>query len=104
MKEEKSSLTPSHSVKYIGFLWDSVKMMVTFPQKKIESIIEDASKAFSKTSIQAHDLEVLLGKLNSIRFVFPQTLLFLRGLQRLQKGPQAEAWSQERQKACFVVS
>ena len=38
----KSAITPSKSVEYLGFIWDSNKMLVSLPQVKVEKIVSRA--------------------------------------------------------------
>ena len=83
IREEKSSLVPSHLVKYLGFWWDSENMTVFLPLAKKERIICDVNSFLEAGGLTVKNLERLLGRLESIRFVFPHAPVFYRALQRL---------------------
>ena len=83
IREEKSSLVPSHIVKYLGFWWNSKSMTVSIPSKRISRIVDDASSFLAAGGLTVKDLERLIGRLESCRFVFQDAPLFYRSLQRL---------------------
>ena len=82
IREEKSSLIPSQKVKYLGFLWDSHRMEVSLPEDKIKKIVDQVTKILVDGGLTVKDLERLLGRLESVRFVFRDAPLFYRALQR----------------------
>lgn len=83
IREEKSSLVPSHIVKYLGFWWDSQNMIVYLPSKKFNKISSDVDSFLEAGGLSVKNLERLLGRLESIRFVFENAPLFYRSMQRL---------------------
>lgn len=47
---EKSSLTPSQSIEYLGFCIDSVNMIVSLPEGKMNNLIEEAKSLYNSSS------------------------------------------------------
>ena len=77
----KSSLTPSHSLIHLGFLWDSVNFSLAVPEEKVLKIQRFASFLLSSSPISVRDISSFLGLLTSISPAFPHTPLHLRGIQ-----------------------
>ena len=82
IREEKSSLVPSHEVKYLGFLWNSQTMEVSLPSAKIEKLVKQVGTVLDDGGLTVKNLQRLMGRLESIRFVFRDAPLFYRALQR----------------------
>eukprot|EP00161_Ancyromonas_sigmoides_P003068 TRINITY_DN127_c3_g2_i1.p2 TRINITY_DN127_c3_g2~~TRINITY_DN127_c3_g2_i1.p2 ORF type:complete len:611 (+),score=107.09 TRINITY_DN127_c3_g2_i1:406-2238(+) len=82
----KSEMTPSHVIKYLGFVLDTVSMTVSLPGKKRRDLRRSVSRWLAATeaggplpSIRA--LASLVGSLNSVRPAVPRALLFSGSLQ-----------------------
>ena len=78
VNEEKSFLVPSHRILHLGFNWDSIARTV-----KVKAISSRCEKALSAGYISAKDLERLMGRLESVRFVVRTAPVFYRNLQRV---------------------
>jgi len=82
IREEKSSLIPSHEVKYLGFLWNSETMKVSLPSAKVKKLVDQVGIILDDGGLTVKDLQRLMGRLESVRFVFQDAPLFYRALQR----------------------
>ena len=79
---EKSNFVPSQEVIHLGFIFNSKKMTISCPPPKIERLQE-----FSRTLLKAkvssvHDLERLIGTMESVRPSTPLAALKYRNLQK----------------------
>ena len=45
INQEKSVLSPSHTIQFLGFMVDSALMMISLPQKKVEDIAKACQAA-----------------------------------------------------------
>lgn len=50
INEEKSSLLPTQSVTFLGYVMDTVKMTVSLPQEKVQQILKEIQNLL----LQAH--------------------------------------------------
>lgn len=55
---EKSILDPRQVIPYLGFMIDTLKMMISLPQEKVHQIIQDCEWALQQTSLSVRDLDL----------------------------------------------
>ena len=79
---EKSVLTPSQKVTHLGFILDTVAMTITCPQDKVTKLQGRCLIALRNQCLTVHDLERLLGTMESVRPSTPLASLHYRHLQR----------------------
>ena len=63
----KSALTPWKTVEHLGFIWDSNKMLVSFPETKVDTTVSKAKRALREGGMTGGNLSSLLGLLESHR-------------------------------------
>ena len=79
---EKSVLIPSQTVTHLGFNLDTVAMIITCPQAKVTKLKDRCLIALRNQCITVHDLERMLGTMESVRPSTPLASLHYRHLQR----------------------
>ena len=79
---EKSNLIPSQQVVHLGFLIDTKAMTLTCPKDKVVRLQNLCSTALSDEHVTVHNLERMLGTMESVRPSTPLAPLHYRGLQR----------------------
>ena len=62
---EKSSLQPSQEITYLGFVFNSKEMLVTFTSEEREKILEPCKIFLKKDSFTIRELSILIGTLTS---------------------------------------
>lgn len=76
----KSHLTPSRSLKHLGFTWNSALMQLSVPEDKVSKI-----KSFASTLLSCdpslRNISSFLGTANSLSPAFPYAPLYFRKLQ-----------------------
>ncbi|KAJ8972565.1 hypothetical protein NQ314_000125 [Rhamnusium bicolor] len=60
---EKSQLTPSQEITYLGFTYDLIQMTVSLPLKKINSIKKGIKKYITKSSTTIRAFAKIIGVL-----------------------------------------
>ena len=86
---EKSVLTPSQQIEFLGLLLNTTSMCLTLPGHKIRTIRKEAALLLRQGNFSARKLAQFIGKLNAAsQAVFPAPL-FYRHLQRDLKGALA---------------
>ncbi|XP_044148680.1 uncharacterized protein LOC122937730 isoform X2 [Bufo gargarizans] len=81
---EKSCLTPSRRMEFLGFTVDSVAESLSLPAEKLRTIRKELRHALSTPSLSLRHLARIIGLLaSSIQAVFPAPLHY-RALQRLK--------------------
>ena len=80
---EKSSLIPTQRITHLGFILDSQSMTVSCPMEKIQRIQEKVRTALGSGHITVHDLERLLGLMESVRPATPLAAMHYRTVQKL---------------------
>lgn len=84
INREKSIMTLSRSLEFLGFTVDTVKSMLLLPAKKISKIRKEIRHVLNSESLTLRELARLLGLLSSsIQAIFPGPLHY-RALQRLK--------------------
>ena len=86
---EKSVLTPSQQIEFLGLLLNTTSMCLTLPGHKIRTIRKEAALLLRQGNFSARKLAQFIGKLNAAsQAVFPAPL-FYRHLQRDLQGALA---------------
>lgn len=76
---EKSNLSPTQKLEFLGMLLDSVQMTVSLPEKKTQSIQSDCRDMLRKGVTSVRNLAKLIGKLtSSVLAVSPAPLNYRR--------------------------
>ena len=87
----KSCMTPTTTIAHLGFIWNSVDMVLSLPQEKIDRIAGLAAGFIRNGGYTADELRSFLGRLESVRPVVQVAALHYRHLQYvlrpLRKGP-----------------
>ena len=81
IKPSKSNLVPTQSLQHVGFVWDTVKYVVSVPHDKVSSLQNLCSYALSAPSISLRSLAKIIGVIDSFRFGCPIAPLHYRSLQ-----------------------
>ena len=79
---EKSVFIPSQTVTHLGFIFDTVTMTISCPPDKLERLISKCRTPLKNGTISVHDMERLLGTMESVRPCTPLAALHYRSLQR----------------------
>ena len=79
---KKCSLIPSQIITHLGFIINTVTMTISCPADKIIRLRDKCADALSKKHISVHDLERLLGTMESVRPSTPLAALHYRSIQR----------------------
>ena len=79
---EKCNLIPSQRVTHLGFEIDTVAMSITCPMDKVIRLQSNCRVALFDKHITVHNLERLLGTMESVRPSTPLAALHYRSLQR----------------------
>ncbi len=84
VNREKSILTPTRQIQFLGFIINSELMTFSLPEAKVRSIIKDcrATAAQEKTSVR--NLARLLGKMSACSQAVLPAPLYYRNIQRLK--------------------
>lgn len=78
---EKSQLTPSHRIIYLGLIIDSMQMTFTLPEQKVQRTVAECQSAIRKGRVSVRELSRLIGRMSAtVMAVLPAPLCF-RGLQ-----------------------
>ena len=86
---EKSVVTPTQQIEFLGLVTDSRSMELSFPGKKLRQIRGEALKILSQPLVSTRTLSQLIGKLNAAaQAVVPAPLLY-RHLQGSLKSALA---------------
>lgn len=63
INKEKSNLLPSQKIKYLGFIYNTVTMTRSLPQKKINSLEKIIKNLLKKSQVKIRDFARLVGSL-----------------------------------------
>ena len=92
---EKSHLTPTQVITYLGFLIDLTNMTLTLPEEKVQRIISDCQAAALRGEVSVRELSKLIGRMSvTMLAVLPAPLCY-RGLQALKNRVFAASQSME---------
>ena len=64
----KSGIKPQQKKNHLGMIIDSIQMIVTLTQEKIDKLIDHAQNILAKNSVQIRSLASLVGQMNAARF------------------------------------
>ena len=79
---EKCNLVPSQKITHLGFEIDTVAMHITCPKDKVVRLQEKCRIALVNEHISVHNLERLLGTMESVKPSTPLAAMHYRSLQR----------------------
>jgi len=82
---EKSHLTPSQKVEYLGWLIDSQSMNLSLPEAKLQDLLTQCQLVITQNKVSARLLSRLIGKLNACVMAVLPAPLHYRQLQ-MQKA------------------
>ena len=82
---EKSSLTPSQEILYLGFVINSANMTVSLPMGKMDKLISQVSLLYNKTFCTIHDLAHVIGLIVSSFPAIQPAKLYYRELESLKQ-------------------
>ena len=82
--QKKSVFIPVQKLRFLGFLIDSVNMIVTLPDEKVENVIIECKKVYNKKYVSLRDLAKIIGILVLVFPAVEQGPLHYRTLE-LQK-------------------
>ena len=93
IKLEKCSLQPSQNFFFLGFLWDTNKMLCQLPEEKLLNIKALCRMILSKDQVAVKSLQRLMGCVIATRPAVPMSRARSRGIQRMvldhYKGKQS---------------
>ena len=78
---EKSDLSPSRSIEYLGMIIDTVSARAFPTEARIQKFLSLARKFLSQPSPPARRWQVLLGQMSSLKKLVPRARLRMRSLQ-----------------------
>ena len=92
---DKSSLTPSQQIHFLGFMIDSVLMTMSLPKEKVKNIARSCQAVLKQETVTVRDLSRVLGRMTAAsQAVLPAPLCY-RNLQRVRNLAYARAQSYE---------
>ena len=95
INQEKSVLSPSHTIQFLGFIVDSALMVISLPQKKVVDITKACQAALLQGTLSVRDLSRLIGQMSAtMRAVLPGPLCY-RKLQRIKNQELSRSHSFE---------
>ena len=83
IKVEKSILTPSQRIFFLGFIWDTENLSCVLPPEKLEDIQFAMNEAIVPRRVPVRLLHRLVGLINSTRLAVRYARSRYRGIQRL---------------------
>ena len=83
IKTEKCVLTPSQDFFFLGFLWDSERMICSLPEEKLETIKFLCKEATSLPDVRVRTLQKLLGTIVGATPAVPLARARCRGIQEM---------------------
>ena len=90
INSEKSILSPSQEIEFLGMLLNSITMEIKLPREKIKKIRQEAHYLLAIKQPSAQQLCQLLGKLNATNPALQMAPLFCRSLQMCLKRALAD--------------
>ena len=80
---EKSEIEPRQNIQHLGFVWDTVAMTVTLPEKKIKDLEVRATRILEEGGCTLQGWQSFIGKLEATRPAVSVAPLHFRFLQAL---------------------
>ena len=99
LNREKCALTPSQSFTYLGMKFNTVSMLVSPTQERIDRFISLRDKLLSRSHSTARSIAALLGQMESLAPLVPLGQVHKRELQRQFR----DRWCQARQSWDTIV-
>ena len=84
VNQEKSQLTPSQVILYLGFLIDSRGMKIMLTEEKVAQMVAICKDTQQRQSISVRELARLIGRMTATLPAIYQAPLWYRELQRLK--------------------
>ncbi|XP_039764301.1 uncharacterized protein LOC120636803 [Pararge aegeria] len=78
---QKSILTPTQDLEYLGIRWQTIANSMSLPTRRINILNEALKDSLLKSRISLRELQRLLGQLNFANFVIPRGRLHCRNIQ-----------------------
>ena len=95
INQEKSVLSPSQTIQFLGFIVDSALMVISLPQKKVVDMTKACQAALLQGTLSVRDLSRLIGQMSAtMRAVLPAPLCY-RNLQRIKNQELSRSHSFE---------
>lgn len=88
---EKSILTPTQDLEYLGIRWQTAKNLMSLPITRQEKLDKSISQVLQRSRICLRDLQCLLGQLNFANFVIPRGRLHCRRMQMFLRNFDKES-------------
>ena len=79
---EKSVLEPKYEIQYLGFIFNSRRMIISLPESKRSNLIISLRNFVSQEEHSIRDLAKIIGRLIACRLAVPYGLLYTRHLER----------------------
>lgn len=83
INQEKSVLTPSRIMEYLGMVINSIEMTITLTEEKIESLMKLCTQVKKERKLSLRKLGSLIGKLVATSAAITPCMLQVRALQQL---------------------
>ena len=84
INREKSGLTPTRLIQYLGLVVDSTQMTISLPEDKLKGIVQSCNLASKRSKITIRDLARLIGKMTATMMAVLPAPLCYRNLQHLK--------------------
>ncbi|XP_068136523.1 tyrosine-protein kinase RYK isoform X1 [Hyperolius riggenbachi] len=81
VSKDKSQLTPTQNILFLGFIIDSVQQRILLPQEKVQKIMSEVEKFNTFQTIKIRQIMQLLGLLSSVAPAIQWALMHTRVLQ-----------------------
>ena len=81
ISEEKSVITPTHVIDYLGFTINSVTMMVTMTEKKTQKVKKCVQKIMSRDNCSIRELAAIIGTLQATSPACDLASLFTKSME-----------------------
>lgn len=81
---EKSQLIPSQTIQYLGFLYDTTKMLISLPNNKIKSILKLIHKTENRFKLTIRKYSKLIGTFVATCPVIPYSRYHIKCLERVK--------------------
>ena len=95
INQEKSVLSPSHTIQFLGFIVDSALMVISLPQKKVVDITKACQAALLQGTLSVRDLSRLIGQMSATMRAVLLAPLCYRNLQRIKNQELSRSHSFE---------
>ena len=80
----KSVLKPKQIIQYLGFIMNSVSMVISPPDDKVNHLVQACSKAIHQGKLSVQELSMLIGRMTATMMAVLPAPLCYKNLQRLK--------------------